>query len=136
MTVEHRVEKRIDDRRTLKIQIGQVAAETSPRQRIRVANLWNEGTQSNRPFTVQCFTRDISAGGLSFSVHFRPSVGTVLSLSVIFHAPKRVANNLIGRVAWVKQIPNSAQHVVGVDLRRSDSDSLDRWKALVAERTA
>ncbi len=116
---EQRSEPRFDDRSIASIRIRRTA-----------------GTAGLSQASLFCFTRDISAAGLSFSAHFPPAVGAKLHLSVAFLSPVRTAKSLTGRVAWVQRVPNGTQHIVGVDLSESDPASLNNWKKLVSERIA
>lgn len=117
MTTEMRAKPRFDDKNIVGIKIRR-----------------GPGTADLSQHTLFCFTRDISAGGLSFTAHYPPAVGTKLHISVSFAAPLRTAKGLVGRVAWVQRVPNGTQHVVGVDMSETDLENMETWKKLVAER--
>lgn len=117
MTAEQRTRPRFDDKSIVGIKIRR-----------------GSGTSELSQQTLFCFSRDISAGGLSFTAHFPPALGAKLRISVAFTSPLRTAKNLTGKVTWVQRIPNGTQHVVGVDLSDTDLESLNNWKKLVAER--
>ncbi|MEI6808814.1 MAG: PilZ domain-containing protein [bacterium] len=117
MISEKRTRHRFDDKNIVNIKVKRSAETVELSQQ-----------------TLFCFSRDISACGLSFTAHFPPVVGAVLNLSVAFTTPLRTARNLTGRVMWVQRIPNGTQHVVGVDLSDTDLENLNNWKKLVIER--
>ena len=83
---------------------------------------------------IFCLTKDISPAGLCFSAHFAVKEGEKLDLSVSFASPPLSIRHLVGRVMWVRQVPQSALNVVGVDLTGSEPDALNEWREAVAER--
>lgn len=77
---------------------------------------------------------DVSSGGLSFSSHIAPSVGTMLDIRAVFSEPNQTIGGLTGRVAWIKKIPNGTRFMVGVDLKKSDPARFFKWKKIIGER--
>ncbi len=49
--------------------------------------------------TYYCWTHDLSASGLRFSVHTKVPVGAILKLEIIFDTPREVFRH-IGKVVW------------------------------------
>jgi hypothetical protein len=86
--------------------------------------------------TVFSVSKDVSIGGLSFSILTPPEVGARLNLRVIFSSTLRTVTNLVGRVVWAKKAEDGRRYKVGVDLSESPAPALAQWKKAVARRFA
>ena len=84
--------------------------------------------------TVFSVSRDISVGGLSFSILTPPAVGARLNLRVIFSSTLRTVTNLVGRVVWVDKAEEGRRYKVGTDLSETSAPALAQWKKAVAWR--
>jgi hypothetical protein len=87
-----------------------------------------------RGLTFGSLTSDISKGGLAFSSHVPIVVGMRLTLTVAFSPPYRPIKNLVGQVAWVRNIPHGAQQMVGIDLSESPAAVLAEWKSIINQK--
>ena len=116
-TKENRAHPRFDEKDVIRIAIATAPEDTD---------------LSGRGFFT--LSHDLSVGGLSFSAHVAPAVGTTLKLTVAFSSPPRSVKDLVGRVAWVQKVPNGARYIVGVDLSESPGPSLAEWKSVITRR--
>jgi hypothetical protein len=80
--------------------------------------------------SFHCLMKDLSAGGLQFTIFVEPPVGAVLHLYIAFQKPVRAFRH-IGRVVWTKSNMEDETYAVGVEFTDTPRDVFTAWKNLM-----
>lgn len=115
---ERRLEPRLRDTEAVRISV--LAAREAPEL---------EGQIFDRS------TRDISAGGLRFTVPCSVPIGAILRLKVDIAKPPDSYNH-VGQVAWCEALENDSAEssMLGIQLLQTLGNRALDWRAMVRER--
>ena len=81
---------------------------------------------------VRCETLDVSAGGLRVAVPIPIAQGSVLNIAVPMDDWKENLE-LVGEAMWVKQADDKKCYWVGLALKDSSREDMERWCRVVHE---
>ena len=97
---------------------------------IEVVERWDRSEADNT--IVRCETLDVSAGGLRISVPIPIEQGSILNIAVPMEDWQENLE-LVGEAMWVKAADNREGYWVGLALKDSRREDMEKWFKVVQE---